>query len=143
MLIVLFYRCYNSFFSNFDTENRCSSRLKLSKILEIVYYWCCGENVSKTIKLTGCSKPTIVNWFQYCRKIIIDEWSTRSKIGGENRVIQVDECLLCGRRKNNVGRLRLGDMNCSQQIGRNYGSRIDGPWVLGLVEKLSDGNLDA
>ena len=51
-------------------------------------------------------------------------------MGGDGRTIDIDECLLRGKRKNNVGRLRLGDIIASiiddPAIiwNRNYGGRL-------------------
>ena len=73
-------------------------------------------------------------------------------MGGAGKIVQVDECLLQGKRKSNKGRLRnadhsfesLGenDMNACN-VNRNYGSRLSGQWVVGLAEKLNDNTTDA
>ena len=70
-------------------------------------------------------------------------------MGGFGHVIQIDECLLRGRRESNIGRLRLGDITAEQDNqanisgNRNYGRRLEGPWIFGLAEKLDDGSIDA
>ncbi|KAL5237605.1 hypothetical protein ACI65C_005015 [Semiaphis heraclei] len=78
-------------------------------------------------------------------------FENRTKLGGLGIVIQVDECLLRGSRKNNKGRLRLADLpaenlnidddsvvdenvNPLEHGARNYGKRLDGPWVFGLCD---------
>jgi hypothetical protein len=59
-------------------------------------------------------------------------------MGGANCIIQIDETLLRGRRKHNRGRFLLGDLNeenipDSNMRRANYGQRIEGPWVFGLI----------
>ena len=74
-------------------------------------------------------------------------------MGGPGKIIQVDECLLQGKRKANNCRFRSADLpyerltdendlNASN-TSRNYGSRLSGQWVVGLVEKLDDNASDA
>ena len=61
--------------------------------------------------------------------------------------IKIDESLFSGRRKYNRGRLLIGNfstetrkINNNQVTSkRNYGNRVNGPWVFGMVcQKLSD-----
>ena len=70
-------------------------------------------------------------------------------MGGKVYRIQMDESLFRGRRKY---RYKIGDINpiktvkdildsltSSNKSKRNYGNRVDGPWVFGMVaEKISD-----
>ena len=42
-----------------------------------------------------------------------------------------------GRRKNNIGRLLRGDATPGAR--QNYGNRVVGPWVFGMVWKRADG----
>jgi hypothetical protein len=88
-----------------------------------------------------------------CRDVPVRIFENRNKLGGPGIVIQVDECLLRGSRKNNKGRFRLGDLpsenlnvdDDSENIDplayevRNYGRRLDGPWVF-RVFGLCDNN---
>lgn len=83
-----------------------------------------------------------------CRDVPVRMFENRTKLGGLGIVIQVDECLLRGSRKNNKGRLRLAnlpaenlnDSDDSENVNplkhgaRNYGKRLDGPWVFGLCD---------
>ena len=52
-------------------------------------------------------------------------------MGGPEQIVQIDESLMRGRRKNNRGRLLRG--NAFPAARQNYGRVIDGPWVFGLV----------
>src|SRR5277367_5502289 len=52
-------------------------------------------------------------------------------MGGVGSVIQIDECYMRGRRKNNVGRLQRG--NRVPPACSNYGRAIVGPWVFGMI----------
>ena len=140
---------YNSFFCNNESENCRVSGLNITKILHIIYEWTDDSSVIEAMGHCKASKPTIIHWYQRCRRLLAKQWENRSKMGGQNRLVQIDECLLRGKRKNNVGRLRLGDLNAARvedasiNSSRNYGRRLEGPWVFGLVEKLDDGALDA
>lgn len=68
-------------------------------------------------------------------------------MGGKGFSIQIDESLFKGKRKYNRGRILAGDKKPQETIGerlrtmvkdkiiskRNYGNRVIGPWVFGLV----------
>ncbi|ORD95665.1 hypothetical protein HERIO_2320 [Hepatospora eriocheir] len=72
---------------------------------------------------------TIVNWTNYVREVT--HWVITSKqIGAEGYVIQVDESLFGGHRKNNVGRLFFKDflgLNSNLNKRNNYSDRVQGP----------------
>ncbi|KAK8771236.1 hypothetical protein V5799_025527 [Amblyomma americanum] len=54
-------------------------------------------------------------------------------MGGPGEVVQVDECLMRGKRKANRGRLLAGD-NVPPHRQSNYGGVVDrGPWVFGMI----------
>ncbi|XP_054091174.1 uncharacterized protein LOC128922869 [Zeugodacus cucurbitae] len=69
------------------------------------------------------SSATICDWFNYCREAVvihqIDQQVAVGKIGGPGKVVQIDESKF-GKRKYNKGR------------------RVEGHWVLGMVEDGSD-----
>jgi hypothetical protein len=76
-------------------------------------------------------------------------------MGGSGEICQIDEILLRGKRKNNKGRLtigdkeekeskeaiKIGDINFDEEEDedyedhknmKNYGKREDGPWIFGI-----------
>ena len=66
--------------------------------------------------------------------------------------MQIDESLFRGRRKYNRGRYKTGDASRKETVRdlldaitsnntskKNYGNRVEGPWVFGMViEKISE-----
>ena len=133
------------------------------KIIQIVWHWLNKTPACQTSRLVGITENTVGDWFNFCREVCVisNEGRWRQiKIGdgvGRNRlsdlpatVVQADESLLRGRRKYNRGRLLAGDerlpegnrqeaRNIEENLGiqipdeRNFGARIDGPWVVGLA----------
>jgi hypothetical protein len=86
------------------------------------------------------SPNTVVNWANYIRDIMTEERIRRTKLCGVGTRVQVDESLFRGRRKYNRGRLLCGDLDAETADdkifrGKNFGNRISGPWVVGLVEE--------
>ncbi|CAH0723505.1 unnamed protein product, partial [Brenthis ino] len=69
------------------------------------------------------STKTIADWYSYCREAIViyelEHNEERTKIGGPNKVVQIDESKF-GKRKYNRDR------------------HIEGHWVLGMIEDGSD-----
>jgi len=131
-----------------DKNGRNNSELSIGAQLELVYYWCQDLKQSTIITLTSRSAHTVCDWMNLCREVPVRIFENCNKLGGSGIVIQVDECLLRGSRKNNKGRLRLGDLpsenlnvdDDSENVdplengARNYGRRLDGPWVFGLCD---------
>uniref|UniRef100_A0A2S2NXU4 ISXO2-like transposase domain-containing protein n=1 Tax=Schizaphis graminum TaxID=13262 RepID=A0A2S2NXU4_SCHGA len=141
----------NSFFTYVDANGRCNSGLSLSEIMEIVYFWVTKNQLVQIIKFTGRSKNTICDWMNLCRDIPVRLFNKRQPFGGPGQIVQIDECLLRGARKNNKGRFRLADLKAAviprqedeEDTNRNYGRRIGGPWVVGLCCVLENGLIDA
>jgi hypothetical protein len=79
------------------------------------------------------AKSTLIDWGHYVRRIINHHRRYQSKIGGQGVIVQIDESLFRGKRKNQTGRLLLGDQGRDARR-RNYGNRVDGPWIVGMID---------
>lgn len=144
----------NRFFHFTDRHGRLNSGLTLAQILEITFFWCLQIPQQTARLLTGRGDHTLCDWYNLCRDVPVAMFAKRGKMGGEGRVIQIDECLLRGKRKFNRGRylgrdepaLELEEDEIEEEdifTPRNYGTRIEGPWVFGMCEKQQDGVLEA
>ncbi|XP_077483394.1 uncharacterized protein LOC144093678 [Amblyomma americanum] len=79
------------------------------------------------------SKEACTDWSNYVREVCCKELQRAPPMGGPGEEIQVDECLMRGRRKYNRGRLLAGD-NVPPHRQNNYGGVVDrGPWIFGMV----------
>lgn len=101
---------------------------------------------------TGIKKNNIINWFKKIRTAIFNHMQNAKPMGGVGYQIQIDESLFRGKRKYNRGRLLKGNKYPKEKIidkllsytldaksNRNYGTRVEGPWVFGMVlQKLTD-----
>lgn len=89
---------YNSFFEN--------SKLEIEKIVLFIHLWSKMYPPEIIMDDFEFSKQTITDWSRFCRDLLVENFdqSMSSKIGGENRVVEIDESLLV-RRKYNRGRL--------------------------------------
>ncbi|XP_049302123.1 uncharacterized protein LOC125775506 [Bactrocera dorsalis] len=72
---------------------------------------------------TKLSSATISDWYSYCREAVVifqlDHQEFKGKIGGPGKVVQIDESKF-GKRKYHKGR------------------RVEGHWVLGMIEDGSE-----
>ena len=93
------------------------SHLKISQILEIIYWWSRNSTVDQVFQETGITKVTIVDWFNFIRDVCTQFFLDHPiQIGGVGSIVEIDESKF-GRRKYNRGRC------------------IDGHWVFGGVER--------
>jgi len=110
-----------------------------------------------TEKFTTKTRNTIVDWNNLCRDVAVTKFDKRKKMVGPGQIVQFDESLFQGKRKYNRGRLRNGDIipnvddNLSSDADdidddhstqKNYGTRIQGPWIFGMCCKNVDGVLE-
>lgn len=93
----------NEFFTYTDCNGRNNSKLSLAEILEVVWYWVhrCGRKA--THDFCGRSLSTTSDWFNLCREIPCLLFEKREKISGVGKIVQIDECLFRGERKNHKG----------------------------------------
>ncbi|CAF1119304.1 unnamed protein product [Brachionus calyciflorus] len=117
-----------------------TSNLAIEKILEIYWYWSHDHSVNYTANQTNLNEKTIINWFKKIRSCIYDSMLELPQMGGDGYRIQIDESLFQGKRKYNRGRLLKSDIGSKKTFKKkNYGDRVQGPWVFGLVcQKISD-----
>jgi len=80
-----------TFFKYTDKNGQCNSGLSFSQILELSYCRCFEIPQSTIIKLTGHGNRTVTDWMNLCRDIPIAAFEKRSKMGGINTIVQVDD----------------------------------------------------
>ncbi|XP_049302073.1 uncharacterized protein LOC125775469 [Bactrocera dorsalis] len=103
-----------------------NAKIPLPQIFYLMFayasHWCQTE-VRKNSFIAILSTATICDWYSYCREAVvlyqIDHEEAVGKIGGPGKVVQIDESKF-GKRKYNKGR------------------RVEGHWVLGMVEDGSE-----
>lgn len=98
----------NTFFS-VEGVNGPSQKLTLKQIFKILYYWAMDHTILATTTMARISNPTASYWFKKIREICQSSFETRSKLGGEGYIVEIDESLLRGKRKANRGRYLTGD----------------------------------
>lgn len=82
------------------------------------------SRVRYTVRETGLSIATVVDWFSFIREVLMYWMHKQSaKIGGPGKIVEIDEAKF-GRRKYHRGRL------------------LTGQWVLGGIERLEGGGAD-
>ena len=75
------------------------------QFITIVFLWSNEISVKAATTITEISERTIIQWYQYLRDVCSHYLFTNPiKIGGEGRVVQVDESQIT-KRKNNKGRI--------------------------------------
>lgn len=98
-------------------------KLSLKAIFFIIYDFSINLSPKIIQKETKLSNVTITHYFKFCRLLIENYYfcfESNKKIGGNNKIIEIDECCLY-RRKYNVGRV-------TNQI-----------WIFGGIERGENG----
>lgn len=128
------FRCIKSSCSTKKVSRACGTWFEDAKIpLDRMFYlmYCYARKYSyETVKIEDfssnekcLSQRTISDWYSYCRETVviylIETFDSKDKIGGLGKTVQIDESKF-GRRKFNKGR------------------RVDGHWVLGMIEDGSE-----
>lgn len=128
-------------FSKTKLSFKNKTNMSLLQITETMYLWSIEMSVSDVVKYTTITSPTAISWFRCFRSICSSALEDKGQmIGTENEPIQIDESRFAGRRKYNKGRLLAGDSSPEElspenvRNNRNFGRRIDGPWVFGLIK---------
>lgn len=95
-----------TFFSTIDSSHRVS----VKKVCKIIYNWSMDETVLSTSQNINLNTKSVSGWFKKIRDVCSSEFCRRKPFGGEGYVIEIDETLLHGKRKNNRGRPLKGDI---------------------------------
>ena len=121
------YRCHKcskkrsafkgTFFSN--------CRIPLSTALFLVWAWCGQLTWLQVYQFTGLSKDTCTKWWVYLRELVTQlVRQTDNRIGGEGKVVQIDESKFGKRKKRRVvaviGWKALGYSAVSKKERENY-----------------------
>ena len=93
--------------------------MKLEEILQFTYWWCQDLDQAQIRHELGLNPNTGVDWDSFCREACeIELFENSVKIGGEGKVVQIDESKF-GKRK------------------YHKGHHVEGQWVFGGVESDS------
>lgn len=125
-----------------------TSSLTLQEILTIYWYWANDHTARYAAHQLKISKATIQKWYQKIRSFLMMLQFKALPMGGPDSQAQIDESLILGKRKYNRGRMLKGDKKPKEMLkdrlrayqlmslkkkNKNYGSRVSGPWVFGIV----------
>jgi transposase-like protein len=106
-------------FSALEGSIAYKSKLKLDKILEVIYLWCMDANTSLICSIIQISKTTISLLYKKMNKHLTNSYYRQlPKLGGENTIVEIDESKF-GKRK------------------YHRGHSVEGVWVFGMVEKTT------
>jgi ISXO2-like transposase domain len=95
------------------------SKLPLTKVMQIGYYWLGGSGRDEIMRFTGISNKTSTSYIKYFRQLVSSSIETDdTMIGGDGVVVEVDESKF-GKRK------------------YHRGHRVEGVWVVGGVERTA------
>ncbi|KAH7964252.1 hypothetical protein HPB51_027510 [Rhipicephalus microplus] len=124
--------CFNP-----DVLGHPNVKLSRREIIWLTYTMVKGFSSRNTRELTEkefkLSNTTRTDWRNYIREVALEELRAQPAMGGVGEVVQIDECLLRGRRKANRGRLLTGD-SVPPRRRNNYGGVSNkGPWIFGML----------
>lgn len=99
------------------------SRLSITSILRITYCFAVKDGIERCVRETdGVNKGTVVDWYSFCREVCLESllrrYENEGRMGGDGKVVEVDEC--------KIGRRRY-----------ERGGVVEGQWVVGLIERES------
>ena len=100
------------------------AKLPLCDCMLILHLWSKGYTERLIIEEFSLSRPTIVDWFRYCRELCVFYFENSSMvIGGPGNTVEIDETLAI-KRKNNQGRI------------------LSAGWLFGGIERRNDGQFN-
>lgn len=103
-----------------------NSKVPIEKVglLVSIYLSRNTSRVRYTVRETGLTVATVVDWFSFIREVLMYWMHKQSaKIGGPGKIVEIDEAKF-GKRKYHRGRL------------------LTGQWILGGIERLEGGGAD-
>ena len=87
-----------------DRSFFAGSRISLGKSLLLIYLWSVGYTVKDAVRETQLTKKSIIDWFRFCRDIVLYHFdNSENTIGGDGVIVEIDESLV-SKRKYNRGR---------------------------------------
>ncbi|KAH8036231.1 hypothetical protein HPB51_020902 [Rhipicephalus microplus] len=126
-----------SFFACQDVLGRPNVKLSRREIIWLTYAMVKGFSSRNTRELTEkefkLSNSTRTDWRNYTREVALEELRAQPAMGGVGEVVQIDECLLRGRRKANPSRLLTGDSVPSRRRNNYGGVSNKCPWIFGML----------
>lgn len=147
-------RSTNAFFTYRTGMGNATCNLQLKSILILLYEWLYSTHTIDVLQVrTGICRGSIVDWLNLFREVCTSFLKDEPLYAGvADDPIQIDESYFSGRRKNNVGRLQVGNIRSSNESqeraqeevdsgntlpttpDRNMGGQVVGPWVFGIYE---------
>ncbi|ELU02975.1 hypothetical protein CAPTEDRAFT_203791 [Capitella teleta] len=94
------------------------SKMTLSEILELTFWWVRGDKQDVIMNETGHGEHTLVDWGNFMREcclVYLEKFGNLGKIGGEGVIVEIDESKF-GKRK-------------------YRGNLVEGSWVIGGRER--------
>ena len=81
----------------------------------------------------------MVDWYNLCREVCDVMFSIRTAMGGAGETVHVDEYLCTEKDSKTIDlEAKNGTIPDNDNPMKNYGSRIEGPWVLAVCWKRQD-----
>ena len=81
-------------------------KINLQYLFGIVYFFVHKVNITETVIFLGINRKTISGYYFSFRNVISASLiNTNTRLGGVNRIVQIDECLAL-KRKYNRGKLK-------------------------------------
>ncbi|KAL7638143.1 UNVERIFIED_CONTAM: hypothetical protein RMT77_011768 [Armadillidium vulgare] len=97
-------KCKKVFSAKEKNSFLSGSRLSVKVVLQIIYFFLLDINATQIKKLLGLSWQTVTDWLNFCREVCeISIMASTNKIGGEGKVVEIDESVF-GKRKYNRGK---------------------------------------
>jgi hypothetical protein len=95
-------------------------RLSLCEAVLLIHLWCAKYSEKLICEEFQFSRPTVIDWFRFCRELCISHYEENAAmIGGQGSIVEIDETYVV-KRKNNQGRV------------------LTAGWLFGGIERRED-----